>query len=136
MKLEHTSIQTHNADAQTKVSINEAERLTRLDQELKEQTVVQDVDKAEPSSDIQSKERLEQAIVDINQFIKPIHGQKISFELREDVDETVAFVQDKQTGEVIRQIPSEEVLKIHSQIKALQEQGDESALSLLSNFRV
>ncbi|OAJ34571.1 flagellar protein FlaG [Piscirickettsia salmonis] len=140
MKIEHTSISTQStqqaAATPAKIKVNEVERLARLNQEIKEQEhVLKELEQAEPVTEVQSRARIEQAIADINQFIQPIHGQKVSFELREDVDETVAFVQDKETGEVIRQVPSEEVLKIHAQIKALREQGDESALSLLANFR-
>ncbi|APS44953.1 flaG family protein [Piscirickettsia salmonis] len=140
MKIEHTSISTQStqqtAATPAKIKVNEVERLARLNQEIKEQEhVLQELEQAEPVTEVQSRARIEQAIADINQFIQPIHGQKVSFELRDDVDEAVAFVQDKETGEVIRQVPSEEVLKIHAQIKALREQGDESALSLLANFR-
>ncbi|QGP55142.1 flagellar protein FlaG [Piscirickettsia salmonis] len=140
MKIEHTSISTQNtqqtAATPAKIKVNEVERLARLNQEIKEQEhVLKELEQAEPVTEVQSRARIEQAIAGINQFIQPIHGQKVSFELRDDVDEAVAFVQDKETGEVIRQVPSEEVLKIHAQIKALREQGDESALSLLANFR-
>lgn len=63
--------------------------------------------KAEPAS----RDDLEQAVKEVNDFVKPINNS-LSFKLDQDTGQTVIKVIDATSQEVIRQIPSEEMLAI------------------------
>ncbi len=56
-------------------------------------------------------EAIEQAVKNVNDFVKPINNS-LSFNLDQDTGQTVIKVVDLSTQEVIRQIPSEEMLAI------------------------
>lgn len=66
-----------------------------------------------------SKAELTQAIETINQAIMP---RSLSFREDESSGRSVITVVDKTNDEVIRQIPSEEVLKVSRDIKRLQDE--------------
>lgn len=57
------------------------------------------------------KESIEDAVKKVNEFVKPINNS-LSFNLDEESGQTVIKVVDLTTKEVIRQIPSEEMLAI------------------------
>lgn len=58
-----------------------------------------------------AKETIEEAVKKVNEFVKPINNS-LSFNLDEESGQTVIKVVDLTTKEVIRQIPSEEMLAI------------------------
>lgn len=57
------------------------------------------------------KEFIEEAVKKVNEFVKPINNS-LSFNLDEESGQTIIKVVDLATQEVIRQIPSEEMLAI------------------------
>ena len=57
------------------------------------------------------QQAIEQAVKNVNDFVKPINNS-LSFKLDQDTGQTVIKVVDLSTQEVIRQIPSEEMLAI------------------------
>ena len=67
---------------------------------------------AAANSNSPSKQQaIEQAVKNVNDFVKPINNT-LSFNLDQDTGQTVIKVVDLSTQEVIRQIPSEEMLAI------------------------
>jgi flagellar protein FlaG len=67
-----------------------------------------------------SAEQLGQAVEDVNQFVNA-QGRTLNFSVDEESGKPVVKVIDFETKEVIRQIPSEEVLTMAKAIKRLQE---------------
>ena len=63
--------------------------------------------------------KLKDAIKATNDFVKPI-SSSIEFSMDEDAGEMVVKVVDKATDEVIRQIPSEEMLDIAKALDKIQ----------------
>lgn len=75
--------------------------------------VTQKAPPATPPENLQQKpkESIEEAVKKVNDFVKPINNS-LSFNLDEESGQTVIKVVDLTTKEVIRQIPSEEMLAI------------------------
>jgi len=63
------------------------------------------------SSGPAKQQELEQAVKNVNDFVKPINNT-LSFNLDQDTGQTVIKVVDLSTREVIKQIPTEEMLAI------------------------
>lgn len=66
-----------------------------------------------------TKDDVDRAAQQINEALQMV-SQKLEFSVDKDTDEFVVKVMDKETGEVIRQIPSEELLKIAKALDKLQ----------------
>ena len=60
---------------------------------------------------------LDKAVQDLQQYVKDL-GRNLSFTRDEALNRDVITVRDRETDEVVRQIPGEEVLAISRQIKA------------------
>ena len=75
---------------------------------------VEQTQKVEPS-----RQQVEEAAKTVNEFLKPINNA-INFSLDEDTGITVVKVIDVATKEVIRQIPSEEMLVIAKAIDQMK----------------
>jgi flagellar protein FlaG len=88
------------------------------------------------SSDADIKQReesaveLEQALGDISEFLQNRNTQ-LAFSVDEATDRPVVTVKDADSGDVIRQIPSEDVLRIAERINELQSEFGSSAGLLL-----
>ncbi|HEB55741.1 MAG TPA: flagellar protein FlaG [Gammaproteobacteria bacterium] len=67
-----------------------------------------------------SKDSIEEAVKEINKFVESTQSE-LQFSLDEDSGKTVIKVLDSSTRELIRQIPSEEALRLARQ---LREGGD------------
>lgn len=78
----------------------------------------------------ESTVELEQALGDISEFLQSTSTQ-LAFSIDEATDRQVVTVKDADSGDVIRQIPSEEVLKIAERINELQSEFGSSAGLLL-----
>ena len=61
-----------------------------------------------------------QAVSEINEIVQSVQ-RDLSFNMDEDSGKTVIRVVDTESGELIRQIPSDEVLAIASQLREFQE---------------
>ncbi len=81
-----------------------------------------------------SKEELGSAVESINQFVSA-QMRTLNFSVDESSGKAVVKVIDFETKDVIRQIPGEEVLKMASAIKRLQDDLG-SAMGLLINKQV
>lgn len=66
-----------------------------------------------------SRERIEEAVNAVNEFLKPINNS-IQFSLDEDTGKTVVKVIDLETKDLIRQFPSEEMLAIAKAIDQMK----------------
>lgn len=68
---------------------------------------------------VPSTEQLQEAIKSINRTLKGVN-QDLEFSIDSDTRRTILKVVDQQTGEVIRQLPSEEALEIAKALDRLQ----------------
>lgn len=66
-----------------------------------------------------SKEQLGGAVDDMNKFVQSL-GRDIKFSLDDSTDQVVVKVVDKASGDVIRQMPSEEALKLSKNMKEMR----------------
>lgn len=73
------------------------------------------------SSHEPSREQVEQSVAQIADYVQSIQ-RNLSFSLDENTGRTVLTVTDTETDEVIRQLPSEEVLKLAQKLNELQQQ--------------
>lgn len=64
-------------------------------------------------------ERLEKAIEEITKAVNHFN-KKLSMEVEEDLNRTIIKVIDKETDEVVRQIPSEEMIELAKNAKELK----------------
>ncbi|RMF06389.1 MAG: flagellar protein FlaG [Candidatus Neomarinimicrobiota bacterium] len=78
------------------------------------------------SGKARGSEKKEQPAVDVNKMIKAYNsfvkkvGTKLSFTKDEASGRVVILVRDQETGEVIRQIPSKEMLELLAKMKNLE----------------
>ncbi len=68
---------------------------------------------------VQEEARLKEAAEQLNQFMKNF-AHDLKFSVDNDTHEIVVKVLEKQTGKLIRQIPSEEMLRLHKALDTLQ----------------
>lgn len=73
----------------------------------------------------------EQAISEVGEFLQTLN-RHLSFSVDDTSDRTIVSVVDQSSGDVIRQIPSEEILRIAEKIKDLQNDVG-SAVGILVN---
>lgn len=66
---------------------------------------------AQNQADVVSREQLETAVLEMNEFIRTA-DREISFNLDDGSGRVVVNVTDRETGKMIRQIPSDEALKL------------------------
>jgi flagellar protein FlaG len=82
---------------------------------------------------------LEQSLldsVDKLETLAQLNSKQFKFHIDEQTKSSVVVVTDKATNEVIRQIPSEEVLELASKIDALQEQIFGQPLGVLFDQKI
>ena len=72
--------------------------------------------KAAPKVPEFEKLDLDKAIAELQDFVEGL-GRSLSFSLDESIDRSVITVRDTQTNQVVRQIPSEEVVAIARQLR-------------------
>ena len=73
----------------------------------------------DPSQDAPTREAVESAVKAVQEFVKPMSGN-LEFTLDEESGRTVVKVTDSTTKELIRQIPSAEMLAIAKALDRLQ----------------
>lgn len=81
-------------------------------------TAVSPLDAVMPSKEI-SRQELERAAKTVEKFVEPMTSQ-LQFSVDEETGTRVVKVIDRSTKEVIRQIPSEEMLQIARSLERLQ----------------
>jgi len=80
---------------------------------------------------IEVSSELEQAVSDLEDFASQTNLQ-LAFNVDEKTDKQVVELKDKESGDVIRQIPSQELLDIAAQVKQITSENG-SAVGLLVN---
>lgn len=81
------------------------------------QVSAQTVDKTEELNS--GSQTIEGAVAEISEFVQA-QNRQLQFSIDEDSKRSVVKVTDAESGEIIRQIPSEEVLALSERIKELQ----------------
>ncbi len=77
------------------------------------------VQQSAPPEQPASKEQLEVAINSIREYIQPFNSD-LQFSVNQDTNQVVVTVVDSQTKEVIRQIPSEEMIAIAKTLDSIK----------------
>lgn len=72
----------------------------------------------QPESDREQEEpnRLEDVVSDLNELVRDLH-RELKFSVDDDSGDTVIRVIDKATDEVVRQIPSEELMHLRKRLQ-------------------
>ena len=73
-----------------------------------------------PQAAAPSKEQVQQAVKEMKQLVEPMVPNGLQFSIDDATGRTVVRVTDAQTGEMIRQIPSEELLSIARSLDRMQ----------------
>ena len=84
----------------------------RVGQELQANGNPDALRKAEPAE----QEPLENVVSNLNQLVRDLH-RELQFSVDEDSGDTVIKVIDSKTDEVLRQIPSEEVMRLRQRLE-------------------
>lgn len=64
----------------------------------------------------EAEEAIENVVSDLNQLVRSLH-RELQFSIDEDSGETVVKVVDRETDEVLRQIPNKEVLELRKRLE-------------------
>ncbi len=78
----------------------------------------EDEDSVTNSSQPVSAEHVRSAAAQLKQVIEAASSQRLSLDIDKDTDQTFMRVTDTRTGEVIKQIPSKEMLQLHARLQA------------------
>ncbi len=70
---------------------------------------------SEDSTNVLKKEKAEEIVTSINEFLKP-HYTSINFKVHDETERYYIEVVDKATDKVIREIPSKELLDIYAKM--------------------
>jgi flagellar protein FlaG len=73
----------------------------------------------EENNNVQTDLSIENALAEISEFVQN-NGRQLNFSVDEGSQKNVVKVTDSETGEIIRQIPSEEVLRLSERLQNLQ----------------
>ena len=90
----------------------------KKDFDVKVSSLVDDKDEKEPI--LANTIRLDEAVKKVSDFLSA-QNRDLLFNIDEQTQRTVVTVRESSSGEVIRQIPSEEVLKLADRIQELQQ---------------
>jgi flagellar protein FlaG len=105
------------------------ENLAAVKQQTKDLSISAEKDKQ--SIDNVSAEQLAFAVSKLSEFVQ-ISNRQLNFSVDEGSNKLVVKVTDVESGEVIRQIPSEEVLKLSERLQEMQTEVG-TAVGLLFN---
>lgn len=73
-----------------------------------------------PPSRTPDKQQVEQALNNLKEAVKPAASNSLEFSIDDSTGKTIVKVLDSQTGEIVRQIPSEELLALARSLDKLQ----------------
>ena len=105
--------------ARQSLSAEEAEKQTAQQRQVEQTGKVVEF-AADTSEGLNSKSvNIESAVAEISEFVQS-QNRSLAFSVDEKSQRSVVKVTDTDSGEVIRQIPSEEVLALSERIKELQ----------------
>ncbi len=69
-----------------------------------------------PAKEAEKDEPLEEMVSDLNKLARDLH-RELQFSVDDDSGETVIKVVDRETKEVLRQIPSEEIVQLRKRLE-------------------
>ena len=96
------------------------ERVGFADKETNEVVTQNENNKEKPQNADKPQERnITEAVAEINDFVVS-QGRQLNFSIDESSNRAVVKVTDTETGELIRQVPSDEVLKMARRIHDMQ----------------
>lgn len=78
-----------------------------------------------------TRDDIVEAVSDISDFVQTI-SRELQFQVDDDIGSTIITVRDRDTGDIIRQIPSEEAVQL---ARYIAENGPDPALGLLINSK-
>lgn len=104
---------------------NEVTVSSEVEKELSQASSLQ-ADKKE------NEKQLDDAISKVESFLK-VQNRDLAFSIDEETNRSIVTVKDSQSGDVIRQIPSEEVLKLAERIQELQQDVGNSVGVFINN---
>jgi flagellar protein FlaG len=116
----------------TRTNRSTEESLADVRQQTKDLSVSAEI-KEQDFFDI-SAEQIESAVSQLSEFVQT-NNKQLNFSVDEGSDKQVVKVIDTESGEVIRQIPTEEVLKLSERLQDLQVEVG-TAVGLLFNKQV
>lgn len=106
---------------------------TRLSVDAARQNISQaSIQQADIESSESSGVQLEEAVAKVESFLK-VQNRDLAFTIDDDTKRSVVTVKDSSSGDVIRQIPSEEVLKLAERIQELQQDVGNSVGVFINN---
>lgn len=118
-----TNLQTQNKDSSRVLNDaykDEVGAKIAIESNNEAATTTQEAKVTEAVADINiSNEEVESAVTEINQFVQ-VQNRELNFSFDDSSKRSVIKVTDSESGDVIRQIPSEDVLKLSERIKELQ----------------
>lgn len=74
-----------------------------------------------------NQEQLQQAAKEFVNMAQTLN-RELQFSIHDDIDHTVITVVDRNTGETVRQIPSEEIVRLAQRMSELHGNGNEQAI--------
>ena len=80
----------------------------------------------------ENDKQLDDAISKVESFLK-VQNRDLAFSIDEETNRSIVTVKDSQSGDVIRQIPSEEVLELAERIQELQQDVGNSVGVFINN---
>ncbi len=117
-------------------SLKPVEASNNLSEAAAENNRAKDLQVDRENADNQNRERqaedIELAVQEVQAFLQ-VQNRNLAFSIDESTQRSVVTVKDSESGDVIRQIPSEEVLKLAERIKSLQEDIGSSVGVLVNN---
>ena len=102
---------------------------TNVDEQNNAQASSQQADNTEVE---RNGAQLDEAVAKVESFLK-VQNRDLAFTIDEKTNRSVVTVKDSQSGDVIRQIPSEEVLKLAERIQELQQDVGNSVGVFINN---
>ncbi len=106
--------------------------LAAVQQQTKDLSVSAEIEKQE-SVDV-SAEQIDIAVSQLNEFVQT-NNRQLNFSVDEGSNKQVVKVMDAESGKIIRQIPSEEALKLSERLQDLQTEVG-TAVGLLFNKQI
>ena len=87
---------------------------------------------ADKESGIENQASLENAVQEVESFLQT-QNRNLAFSIDDETKRSVVTVKDSESGDVIRQIPSEEVLALAERIQDLQQDVGDSVGVFINN---
>jgi flagellar protein FlaG len=112
-------------------------RLTETEQasaQLETKDLSESADKKQQVPSEVSAEQIDTAVSQLNEFVQ-ISSRQLNFSVDEGSNKQVVKVTDAESGKIIRQIPSEEILKLSERLQDLQTEVG-TTVGLLFNKQV